>query len=324
VNEYIEKRINFDWTKYNWNPKDKTNQTMNRCLNLNKMKNIPSNKFTKLLFTTFMLVILSCQDSPAGDDDKSQKMDKSQYAVTGGYHQPHPLETTASPYGYWFFTPEGQDGSEEKIPLLIFLHGYGERGNSKTDPSALAKILFHGPPKLINSGNWTMKNKMYVASAQCHGDWWNRDMLKQFIEYLMESNDKIDTSRIYLTGLSMGGYATFDLLGTFGEGAHIAAAVPICGSGVLSEEGNSKLSKIPLWVFHGDADQTVTPEYSKAIVPAINQLNPEVKAKLTVYPGVGHDSWTMTYDGTGMGKEDPTFDPFDKDIYSWMNQYKKK
>jgi predicted peptidase len=251
-------------------------------------------------------------------------MDTEKFNVSGGIHQPHPLGTTASPYGYYFFTPEGQAESHDKIPLLIFLHGYGERGNSKIDPSALAKILFHGPPKLINRGNWTTKNKMYVASAQCHGDWWNRDMVKQFIEYLMESNNKIDTSRIYLTGLSMGGYATFDLLGTFGEAAHIAAAVPICGRGVLSEEGNSKLSKIPLWAFHGDADATVSPDYSKAIVPAINEFNPEVLAKLTIYPGVGHDSWTMTYDGSGMGKEDPDYDAFNADIYTWMNQYNKK
>lgn len=288
------------------------------------MKNRPLGKFAKLLFSTFMLIVFSCQGSPADDGDESEKMDKNEYAVTGGYHQPHPLGTTASPYGYWLFTPEAQVKLQDKIPLLVFLHGYGERGNSKTDPAALDRILFHGPPKLINSGKWASKNIMYVASAQCHGDWWNRDLVKQFIEYLMESNEKIDTSRIYLTGLSMGGYATFDLLGTFGEAAHIAAAVPICGSGDLSEEGNSKLSKIPLWVFHGDTDKTVSPEYSKAIVPAINKLNPEVPAKLTIFPGVGHDSWTMTYDETGMGKEDPDYDAFDADIYTWMNQYKKK
>jgi predicted peptidase len=140
----------------------------------------------------------------------------------------------------------------------------------------------------------------------------------------MESNDKIDTSRIYLTGLSMGGYATFDLLSTYGEDAHVAAAVPICGGGELSETGTANLSKIPLWVFHGDVDKTVSPEYSKTIVPAINALNPKVEAKLTVYPGVGHDSWTMTYDGFGMGKEDPAYDPFGQDIYAWMNKYKSK
>lgn len=284
------------------------------------MKSIFINLFFALLITS----IYSCnaQDDKIFDDD-AQKV-RSEFAVNGGYQEPIYLGTNESPYGYYFFTPESSLKSKDKYPLLIFLHGYGERGNSQTDHATLNKILVHGPCKMINNGTWKPSMDMFVASPQCHGDWWNRDLIKQFIEFLMESNDQIDQSRIYLTGLSMGGYATFDLLSVFGTDAHVAAAVPICGSGVMSEFGTANLAKIPLWVFHGDADKTVSTDFSKAIVPAINALNPKVKAKLTIYPGVGHDSWTRTYDGSGMGQEDSSYDPFNMDIYIWMNQYKKQ
>lgn len=276
-------------------------------------------KVSICLFAAILFLSFSCKSQTEGHESKE---DLTQFAVAGGFNQPYNLGTTTSPYGYYLFTPESYQKSDGKYPLLIFLHGYGERGNSQDNPVDLNKVLLHGPTKLINNGTWKPIHEMIVAAPQCHGDWWDRESLKKFISYLMETY-KVDQKRIYLTGLSMGGYATFDLLSSLGDDSHIAAAVPICGSGVLSEFGNQNIAKIPLWVFHGSADGTVPPEFSKAIVPAINALNPKVKAKLTIFPGIGHNSWTMTYDGTGMGKEDPAYDTFNQDIYSWMYQFTK-
>jgi len=275
-------------------------------------------KVTLCLLVVILLLSLSSQSQTV--DEHLSKEELSQFAVVGGYNQPHNLGTTGSLYGYYLFTPESYQRSNEKYPLLIFLHGYGERGNSQINPSDLDKVLLHGPTKMIKNGTWLPTHEMIVAAPQCHGDWWERNSLKQFIEFLMKTY-RVDESRIYLTGLSMGGYATFDLLGTFGIDSHIAAAVPICGSGVLSDFGTQNLATIPLWVFHGSADNVVSPDYSKAIVPAINALNPKVKAKLTIYPGVGHDSWSKTYDSSGMGKEDPAYDSFNQNIYDWLYQY---
>ena len=272
------------------------------------------------LLVVILLLSFSCKSQTV--DELGSKEELSQFAVVGGYNQPHNLGTTESPYGYYLFTPKSYQKSNEKYPLLIFLHGYGERGNSQTTPTDLNKVLNHGPTKMIKNGTWSPTHEMIVAAPQCHGDWWEREPLKQFIEYLMKTY-RVDEKRIYLTGLSMGGYATFDLLGAFGTDSHIAAAVPICGSGVLSDLGIKNLAKIPLWVFHGDADNVVKPDFSKAIVPAINALNPKVEAKLTIFPGIGHDSWSMTYSASGMGKEDPAYDPFDQNIYDWMYQYTK-
>lgn len=277
-------------------------------------------KISSILFVFLVLIGFSCKSQTI--DEQKPNEDLTSFAVTGGFHRPHYLGKDASPYGYYLFTPESYLKSEGNYPLLIFLHGYGERGNSEANPLELDKILRNGPCKMIKEGTWSPSHEMIVASPQCHGDWWERTSIKSFIEFLMKTY-RVDQSRIYLTGLSMGGYATFDLLSAFGEDSHIAAAVPICGSGVFSDSGTQNLAKIPLWVFHGDADGTVSPEYSKNIVPAINALNPKVKAKLTIYPGVGHDSWSMIYNSSGIGKEDPSYDTFNQDIYSWMYNYQK-
>src|SRR5207237_1227270 len=100
---------------------------------------------------------------------------------------------------------------------------------------------------------------------------------------------RIDRKRIYLTGLSMGGYGTWVLLARKPE--LFAAGVPICGGGHV--EGAKKLAKIPIWAFHGDKDGAVPPERSREMIEAIEKAGG--KPKYTEYGGVGHDSWTRTY-----------------------------
>ncbi len=236
----------------------------------------------------------------------------------GGVHKAVVLGADSSPYGYYIYTPSAYSSNGPMFPLLVFLHGGEQIGNSKNNPIALDIILAAGPPHLIHIGAWAPEYPMIVASAQCHETSWDPIKVKQFIEFIMSSY-QVDTLRVYLTGFSMGGYGTFDQLMSYGAGAHLAAAVSICGWGVaLTAEKVKNASQVPLWVFHGELDLTVLPDFSKAIVKAINQLSPAVPAKITMYHGVGHDSWTQTYDGSGMGQADPDYDPCDRDIYSWM------
>jgi len=206
-------------------------------------------------------------------------------------------------------------------PLLVFLHGSGEKGNSATDPAQLARVLKNGPPKLIQNRLWNPDYPMLVASPQAVSGW-NASEIHNFIEYLME-NYRINPERIYLSGLSMGGYGTFNYLTTYGNEGYVAAAVPICGSGNPSKV--EKCSQIPIWAFHGEEDTTVRPSGSIDFVTAFNNQDPAPRyaAKLTLYPGVTHNSWSRTYDGSGMGQESPDYDAFHISIYSWMFQYKK-
>ncbi|NJN26094.1 MAG: hypothetical protein HC819_09025 [Cyclobacteriaceae bacterium] len=159
-------------------------------------------------------------------------------------------------------------------------------------------------------------------SPQSWNGWWDADVLVYFLDHL-EKNYRVDKDRVYFTGLSAGGIGTWGFCTKYPE--RVAAMVAIAGSGE-GLKNPCNLSDVPVWAFHGDADGTVSPYGS---INAVNNLNkctpkPDPKAKLTIYPGVGHNSWDRTYDGSGMGKESKSYDPFDISIYDWFLQYSKK
>lgn len=202
------------------------------------------------------------------------------------------LHTVDVDYQYLAYSPE--DHSEMRnglYPLLIFLHGAGERG---TDPSLL-KV--HGPPKLIDAGK---KFPFYVISPQCHpNEIWDIHKLKYLIEDFIQNNP-IDRKRIYLTGLSMGGYGTWAL--AIDNPNMFAAIAPICGGSDIDAWMAPKIKDVPTWAFHGALDRVVSIENSVNIVNNLKAA--EGNVKFTVYPEAGHDSWTVTYDNP--------------ELYKWM------
>lgn len=271
-------------------------------------------------FTTIISISISCKNDDPSPEQGLQGLPPD----TGGTHTPHTLGSDASPYAYYMYTPSAYKADGPKYPLLIFLHGAGEKGNSQVKADNLNKILVNGPPKLIQTKTWNPKYPMLVASLQCHDDWWDANKVTKVTEFLM-ANYAVDTTRIYMTGLSMGGYGTWDQVAVIGKNrSHITAALPICGSGFINSTYVKRAAEVPIWTFHGDADPTVNVSYSINMVKAINETDPKVKAKVTIYPGVGHDSWTMTYNGKGMGKESPDYDPFNMDVFEWLLQYQKE
>lgn len=238
-----------------------------------------------------------------------------------GTQKPMPLGTDSAPFGYWVYTPEGYATDTSRYPLLVYLHGSGEGGNSQTSPNELNYVLTYGPPKMIAEKHWAPSHPMVVISPQCHEGWWDRDHLRAFIRFASKTY-RVDTTRIYLTGISMGGNATLDQLNSFDDN-QIAAAVPIGATGIMNDLFTQRTAKVPLWMFHGEIDEVAPVEFPKELVSAINALNPTVRARLTLFPGMGHFVGEMTYTGTGMGHEDPDYDPFATDIYTWMYQYTK-
>jgi lysophospholipase L1-like esterase/predicted esterase len=182
---------------------------------------------------------------------------------------------------YRLFVPERKP-KDAPLPLVIFLHGAGERGADNQSQ------LRHGVRPFLAAEN-QQKRPCFVAAPQCPaGKRWDVDQLAGFTE-MLAALPGVDTARIYLTGLSLGGYATWHLAGKRPE--LFAAAVPICGGG--RPEDKARLATLPIWAFHGDADPTVSVEQSRKMVEAIKQAGGE--PKLTEYPGVRHDSWTRTY-----------------------------
>ena len=239
---------------------------------------------------------------------------------TGGVQKAFVHESTSSPYGFYAYTPSSYQEDGAEFPLLVFLHGSGEKGNSAVDPNKLELVLRTGIPWIINKDKWEPTYPMIVASPQCHDGNWNAEKIHEFIGHLI-AKYRINTKRIYMTGLSMGASGTFSYVGNYANESYVAACVPICGIGSTGKA--ESFIDIPTWAFHGDADGAVSVNYSINMIDAINAFNPPLKAKMTVYPGVGHNSWSKTYDGTGMGTESNDYDAFDQSIYDWMFEFQK-
>lgn len=186
---------------------------------------------------------------------------------------------------YLIQLPEGYGESgnaSDSWPLIVFLHGAGERGSN------LEQLKKHGPPKLIEAGR---RFPAIVVSPQCPADsWWPAEPVLELIDHL-ENTHRVDEERIYLTGLSMGGYGTWAFASRNPD--RFAAIIPICGGGVPYQM--RKLTSLPIWVFHGKKDTAVPFDESDRLVTALKQHGNQ-QVKFTVYPEAGHDSWTAAYE----------------------------
>jgi predicted peptidase len=200
-----------------------------------------------------------------------------------------PKGAKAEELQYLLYLPEGkEDKKGEKIPVMLFLHGAGERGSN------IAKVTVHGPPKLIKQKK---EFPFIVVSPQCpEGEIWKPDLLLQLIKEVIKKHNG-DPERIYLTGLSMGGYGSWTLGLTHPE--KFAAIAPICGGGNTIDillprpDKANALKTLPVWAFHGGKDDIVKLFESERMVETLKRSGNQ--AKLTIYPDAGHDSWTEAY-----------------------------
>jgi predicted peptidase len=206
------------------------------------------------------------------------------YAQKPGEQSPNDFsakitKTVSSRYLLYLPKDYGKN-SKERWPLMLFLHGAGERG------SDLEKLKAHGPPMLISKGQ---ELPFIVVSPQCpENERWEPDVLIALLDSITKKY-KVDKDRIYLTGLSMGGYGTWALATAYPE--RFAAIVPICGGG--NPQQAARLKEIPTWVFHGGKDPVVPIQQSEEMVTALKAAGGNVK--FTVYPEAGHDSWVQAY-----------------------------
>jgi predicted peptidase len=201
-----------------------------------------------------------------------------------------PLDTSKTEtVRYWLFLPADYETQAQTngSPLLLFLHGAGERGNS---PEDIAIVKVHGPPKLLDNPEFKKKFPCVTVSPQCKNNFaWSPAQLSLLLDHI-EKNYKIDKSRIYVTGISMGGFGTWMCLNEMPK--RFAAAAPICGGAKL--EWAEKFTEIPIWNFHGNKDGAVPFSMSQKIVEAVKKAGGK-KILFTVYEGGGHDVWTQTY-----------------------------
>lgn len=203
---------------------------------------------------------------------------------------------TEKSFKYLVSTPENFDREKERLPLIVFLHGAGERG----DDVDLVKV--HGVPRFFDKESPV---RAVTLSPQCKNDMvWNSQVyaVKRLIDKVADEYN-VDKDRISITGISMGGFGTWEMGVTFP--GYFSALAPICGGGMSWRA--PCIGKTPVWAFHGDMDDCVEPMYSEVMVNSINRAGGN--AKLTIYKGVYHDAWVNAYE-----KED---------LFNWLIEQKR-
>jgi predicted peptidase len=201
---------------------------------------------------------------------------------------------------YLLYTPV-QGLNRAQRPLVLFLHGAGERGDQASGTT------LHGPMKHRHESEALRSS--YILVPQCPADgWWQSETLMHLLQSIINDHRYgVDPRRIYVTGLSMGGYGTWNLLSHYPE--FFAAAVPVCGGGdvksltialkidkppIFNKTRLSKAVQVAVWAFHGDKDKAVPFEQSVELTRLLRKSGNRT-VKLTAYKGVGHDAWSATY-----------------------------
>ncbi|MBZ0317447.1 MAG: dienelactone hydrolase family protein [Anaerolineae bacterium] len=202
------------------------------------------------------------------------------------------VTTRVTLYSLLHLPPTINDGSPH--PLLLFLHGSGERG---TDITLVKK---YGPPKIVE----TQPDFPFIlVSPQCPADdqWvFHSADLRSLLDEVCQRYP-VDPARIYGTGLSMGGTGIWFMAAHYPD--YFAAIAPVCGDGHL--QLTQRLTRTPIWAFHGELDDVVLPERSQLLVGATKYLGGD--AQLTLYPDLKHNSWDRTY--------------ANPDLYTWFLQH---
>lgn len=221
--------------------------------------------------------------------------------------------TPTSVIGYLEYLPQDYASNSNKYPIVIFLHGLGERGPNTTVISeieaGISIVTRNGPPNLVKNGT---QFPFILISPQLKNNFgdWQTWYVMEVINYV-KTYLRVDEKRIYITGLSLGGGGTWWV--SQDNPKLFAAAAPVCGSrNTLSKACLLAAENLPVWAFHGDADGTVPMARSVNMVNAINACTPtpSPKAQITIYTGVGHNSWDRAYSNN--------HDYQNPSVYEWM------
>lgn len=201
-------------------------------------------------------------------------------------------------FHYYLYFPEDYDENPSKdFPILLFLHGGGESGGN------LEEVKSNGPPKLIAEGN-DFPFLILAPQNPHEKKWWNTQALIELLDEVV-ANNRVDKNRIYLTGLSRGGGAAWELAVQYPS--KFAALAVVCGMSPLPYAGWID-KEMPIWVFHGTEDESIPFSESEEMVKKLKSMGYSIK--FTAYEGVGHNSWEKAYTTEG--------------LYEWFVEQKRK
>jgi predicted peptidase len=223
------------------------------------------------------------------------------------------VDVTPNLKGFYKALPSYYDSTSKKYPLLIFVHGVGELGNGASD---LKKVLVNGVPRLLEEKKFPPKftingvDYSFVVLSPQFKEWPKPADVNELINYAIK-NFRIDEKRIYVSGLSMGGGATWEYAVNFPS--RPAAIVPICGAYWSNKEQFAGVAKenLPVWAFHNEDDDVVGVGSTNAIIDFINSYSPSVTARKTIWPTGRHNSWSKATNPATKECEG-------KNMYEWM------
>lgn len=279
------------------------------------------------IFLFFIPFLAACQDEKSKKDLPVDPIDKSNNSETKYYQWDmprvvHHRNGESMPYKVVSVrldanantldeaaTPSTLD--KKNIPVILFLHGAGQRGN---DNESQISGAF---PELIKTITSIFKEEFDILAPQCptlnkwvEKEWsapshkmddsiaWTLELAKAALEQYLDYSPHVDKKRIYLVGLSMGGYGVWELLQRYPN--YFAGAIPICGGGDPAYAKN--IATTPVWAVHGAKDKVVLPSRSQEMVDAV--LKAGGKCQFTLLEDKAHDSWTYTFKN--------------KDIIKWL------
>jgi predicted peptidase len=243
-----------------------------------------------VLFTCVVGVAMAQESKPANapPSDPNKAFEPREFVGTNGV-----------PLKYRLIKPLGYEPGK-KYPLVLFLHGAGERGDDNAitlkhaakdfaDPARRAKYpAYIVIPQCPKDKKWSEVDWAKESSSLPESASDSMQSVKELLDEMIE-NAGVDNDRVYITGLSMGGYGTWDAIARYP--GFFAAAVPICGGG--DPKTVDRFRKLPIWCFHGGKDTVVKPIRSQEMIDALKAVGSDVR--YTEYPEAGHDSWSMTY-----------------------------
>lgn len=232
--------------------------------------------------------------------------------------KPVHAQLSSTTAGYYEALPRGYDTSSAKYPLLVFLHGGGEVGSGVED---LQRVLRNSVPRRIRNGSFPEtivsggRSFSFVVIAPQFSQRAKPDDVHRVIRHAID-HYKVDTQRIYLSGLSMGGGATWDYAAKYGY--TLAAIVPICGASWADAESAERIADagLPVWAFHNSDDSVVTVNSTTRYINMINANNPRAEIRMTLWPTGGHDAWTRA--------SDPGYREENLNIYEWMLRFRRE
>ena len=215
-------------------------------------------KWLHLMSLSFVFLLLSWSSVAAqGTDLLSAKKG----VIPGGYN-------------FWVYTPEDYYYTQESTPLVLFLHGASLCGRD------LNRALRYGTVAAIKMGR---EVPALVVTPQNPGGSWSPSKLNDILDWMSE-NYASDHNRVYVLGMSLGGYGTLDFVGTYPE--KVAAAMALCGGCTLRDQ--SRMGECPLWIIHGTADRAVSVRQSQVVVNQMRQSGNDSRLRFEWLPGVSH------------------------------------